>query len=169
MWVFRSCLFLFTENTKTVSICLFKPPWLGALYSHWLQEYLTFLCNASMWFFRFPFVVSFHSHQLQGYLTFSWTAWICFSRFPVVAWYLHWLQFFPLGWFNYDLSPVLTELWQKRFSLRVSLFSCLRGRAAPDTLNDHSPWSNHQSGAFPAARSEGIFWWKSARSEGTFL
>ena len=63
----------------------------------------------------------------------------------------------------------LTQLWQKGLSLQESLFSFHRGRAAPDTLNDHSPWSNHQSGAFPAARSEGIFWWKSARSEGNFL
>ena len=64
---------------------------------------------------------------------------------------------FQSGTLVYDLSPVFTQLWQKRLSLRESLFSCHRGRAAPDTLNDHSPWSNHQLGAFPAARSEGLF------------
>ena len=64
---------------------------------------------------------------------------------------------FQSGCLVYDLSPALSQLWQKRLSLQESLFSSHRGRAAPYTLNDHSPWSNHQSGAFPAARSEGSF------------
>ena len=64
---------------------------------------------------------------------------------------------FQSGSLVYDLSPALTQLWQKRLSLQGSLFSCNRGRAAPDTLNDRSPWSNPQSGAFSAACSEGLF------------
>ena len=48
----------------TVSICLLKPPWLSALYSHWLQGYLTFLWTDSMWVFRSSIVVCFCSHLL---------------------------------------------------------------------------------------------------------
>ena len=51
---------------------------------------------------------------------------------------------FQSGTLVYDLSSALTQLWQKRLSLQGSLFSCHRGRAAPYTLNDNSPWSNHQ-------------------------
>ena len=59
-------LFVFVHNYYkwTVSICLFKPPWLGALYSHWLQGHLTFLWTDSMWVFRSSIVVCFCSHLL---------------------------------------------------------------------------------------------------------
>ena len=37
---------------------------------------------------------------------------------------------FQSGCLVYDLSPALSQLWQKRLSLQESLFSCHRGRAA---------------------------------------
>ena len=46
---------------------------------------------------------------------------------------------FQFGCLVYDLSPALSQLWQKRLFLQESLFSCHRGRAAPDTLNDSPP------------------------------
>ena len=73
---------------------------------------------------------------------------------PILCGYEYWVSFWLVGLGSIShISSVPAVV----IPLRGNHFSCHRGRAAPDTLNDLSPWRNHQSGAFPAVRSEGLF------------
>ena len=96
-WCYWTCEFL---------ACLWLLRWLirVALYSHWLQEYLTPSCLDFWCVLRCPLCVAWYSHWLQEYLTPSCLDSWCFLRSEfAIAWYSHWLQEY--------LTPSCLDSW----------------------------------------------------------
>ena len=88
-----------------------------ALYSHWLQGYLTFSSTDSIWVFRWFCCVNSFSHWIRGNLTFSWTDSIWVFR---LLWCVNCLQHWIQGYLTFSWTD---SIWVFRWFCCVNCLS----------------------------------------------